>query len=127
MDLSDRSTAQLVSESLDDVTKLVRKEAELLRIGIEETVSARLKGAGLIAGAVVLLLPGLMFIIVGATLAMPFSPHVDFLIGGTFLLIAAGVGIKIGIDRVKGKGKARSEALDKVKEDAKWAREQVKR
>ena len=126
MDLKQRSTAELVSGSIDDATRLLRKEAELLKVGIVETLTARLKGAGIIALAVLAVLPGLLFLIVGATLWLPFSPQADFVIVGALLIAVAGIGIMIGVKKVKGKGRGgSSDALERVKEDVKWARERM--
>lgn len=127
MDVSQRSTAELVAESLDDVTRLLRKEAELLRIGIVESLMSRLKGAGLVALAVVLALPGLLFLIVGAALWLPWSAQLDFLVAGAALLGVAGIAIAIGVRKVKKGDRSANEALEKVKEDARWARGQLKR
>ena len=126
MDTSMKSTAELVSESLEDAQKLLRKEAELLRIGIVESVMDRLKGTGLVAAAAILVLPGLLFIAVGLTLWLPWSPQISFLFSSAVLFAAAGLAIWVGVRKIKGRGKG-SEALDHVKEDARWAREQIRR
>ena len=126
MDVSQRSTAELVSSTLDDATTLLRKEAELLKVGIVESLMSRLKGAGLIAIAALALLPGLFLLIIGAILWLPWSPQADFVIGGTALIIVAGVGILLGVRKIKGKGGGEgSDAIDRVKEDARWARERL--
>lgn len=126
MNLSDRSTAELVAESLDDVTKLVRAEAELLRVGIVESIMGRLKAAGIVVLAGLAILPGLLFLIIGATLWLPWSPQADFVIAGAFLIVAAGVGVWLGVRKFKRGDREGSQALDRVKEDARWVRQRVK-
>lgn len=125
MDVTTKSTAELVAESLEDAQKLLRKEADLLRIGIVESLMDRLKGAGLVAAAAILLLPGLLFIAVGLTLWLPWSAQISYLFSSAVLLGVAGIAIFVGIRKIKGGGKG-SEAIDHVKEDARWAREQLR-
>jgi len=125
MDLSDRSTAELVAGSLDDATRLLRAEAELLKVGIVETIMGRLKAAGIVTLAVLAVLPGLMFLVIGATLWLPWSPQADFVVAGAFLIAAAGLGVWLGIRKFKRGDKDGSEALDRVKEDARWVRQRV--
>lgn len=123
---STKTTSELVSETLEDVLLLVRKEMELVRAGLLETVTAKLKAAGLIAGAVILLLPGLLFILLGAALWLPFSPQTDFLVFGFGLLALAGAAVAAGVKKMRGKSEG-SEAIGHVKEDARWVRERLTR
>ena len=98
-----KSTAELISEALDDFTSLLRKELELARIGLVEAVTARLKGAALIAGAVMAVLPALLFLIVALALWLPFSPQVGFAIVGSGLVVLMAPAVIIGIRLIRGK------------------------
>jgi len=122
-----KSTATLVSETIEDTLTLVRKEIELARIGIIETVSSKLKAAGIVGLGVLLVLPGLLFLFLGVALWLPFSPQADLTIFGGALLALAGVGIWAGARKIKHGDSEASEALEQVKEDARWVRERVKR
>lgn len=124
-DLSSKSTIELVTGAIDDFSRLLRKELELLRIGLVESFSDRLKGAGLIAAAAIAVLPGLLFLLVALALWFPGSPAFGFAMMGLLLLAAAGAAIFFGLRLVRKGGKESNEALDKVKEDARWARERL--
>jgi len=125
-DTSTKTTAELVSETLEDALLLVRKEMELVRTGLMEALASKLKAAGLVAGAAVLLLPGLLFILLGTALWLPFSPQVDFLVFGGVLLALAALGVMLGVRKMRGKVES-SETLGRVKEDARWVRERLTR
>ncbi|MFA5891611.1 MAG: phage holin family protein [Actinomycetota bacterium] len=125
--LSEKSTAELVAGSIDDALKLVRKELELLRIGLTETLSERLKGAGLIGGAALAVVPGLLFVLVALALWLPGSAAFGFFVLGLALLAIAGAAVFFGVKLVRSGGKESSAALDKVKEDARWARGRLTR
>jgi hypothetical protein len=125
VETSTKSTAELISEALDDFTALLRKELELARIGVVEAVTGRLKGAALIAGAVVAVLPALLFLIVALALWLPVSAAAGFLIVGGALVLLMAPAVIFGIRLVKKGGKGSREALDHVKEDAAWARRRL--
>lgn len=125
--LSEKSTAELVAASIDDALKLVRKELELLRIGLTETIGERIKGAGLIGAAVLAVVPGLLFLLVAVALWLPGSPAFGFFLLGILLMVIAGGAIAYGVKLVRKGGKESSAALDKVKEDAAWARGRLTR
>jgi putative superfamily III holin-X len=125
VETSTKSTAELISEALDDFTALLRKELELARIGVVEAVTGRLKGAALIAGAVVAVLPALLFLIVALALWLPVSAAAGFLIVGGALVLLMAPAVIFGIRLVKKGGKGSREVLDHVKEDAAWARRRL--
>ena len=125
-DPATKSTGALVSDALDDFLALLRKELELLRIGLVEAFTDRLKGAGLVAGAAIVVFPGLLFLLVACALWFPGSAAFGFAMMGVIMLALAAAAIAIGVKLLKKGGKRSSEALDKVKEDARWARERVK-
>jgi hypothetical protein len=126
-DPTTKGTGELISEALDDFLTLLRKEFELLRMGLVEAFTDRLKGAGLIAGAVLVVFPGLLFLFVALALWFPGSTAFGFAMLSVILLALAGVAIYFGQRLLRKGGKGSTEALDKVKEDARWARERVKR
>lgn len=124
---STKTTAELVSDTIEDSLALLRKELELARIAILEGMASRLKGAGIAALAVVLVLPGLLFVLLGAALWLPFSPQADLVVFGAGLVALAAGGIWWGVRRLKRGDASSAEALDHVKEDVRWVRERVKR
>lgn len=126
MNASRKPTGELVREIADDLQSLVRKEVELARVEVVGALSSVVKGAGLIAAAVVACMPGLLFLVVALALALPVSPQLGFLIVGGGLLVLAGVGILIGVRLIR-RRRGKITAVDSVKEDVRWAREHLSR
>jgi uncharacterized membrane protein YqjE len=126
-DTSTRSTAELVMDVADDVRLLVRKEIELARIELMEGLKAQLIGAGIIALAVLSVLPALLFAVVALALWLPFSREVSFAIvaGGLSMFTVVGIVAGIWVMRRRRPGLRRS--IDSIKEDVKWARDQMTR
>ena len=120
-----RSTAELVMSVADDVRLLVRKEIELARIELIEGIKAQLIGAGLIALAVIGLLPAMLFFLFSLTFWLPFAPEVSFLIVGAGLLVMAGLGIAMGIGIMRRRRPKLDKSVASIKEDVRWAREQL--
>ncbi len=126
-DTSTKSTTELIRQGLDDILRLLHKELELLKHGLIEALTDRLKAAGLILGAGLLFLPGLTFLFVALALWLPWSAAVGFAVVGMVMFIVAAVVIVWAVRLFKRGGKDSNEALDRVKEDARWARERVTR
>jgi hypothetical protein len=121
-----RSTAELVMDVADDVRLLVRKEIELARIEVIEGLRSLVFGSGLILIAALASLPGLLFLVIALALWLPFSPEVGFAIVGGCLLAFTGAGIAVGVYMVKRRKPGIGKTVDTVKEDVRWAREQIK-
>ncbi|HEX9775915.1 MAG TPA: phage holin family protein [Actinomycetota bacterium] len=126
MENTDKSTSQLVAESIEDAAKLFRLEGELLKDAIVEGVVERMKGVAAVLIAVVLVVPGLLFLVMSGALALPFSPWLDFLVASIVLLGLAALGAWLGVRKIKAGGPGSRAAMDKVKEDARWVRDRVK-
>lgn len=120
-----QSTAELVMELADDLRMLVRKEIELARVELLDGLRAQLIGAGLIALALLSLLPALLFAVFAFAFWLPFSRAVSFAItaGGLSLFTVGGVFVGIWIMRRRRPSLKRS--IDSIKEDVQWAREQL--
>jgi hypothetical protein len=90
-----------------------------------EGLRAQLIGAAIIALAVLALLPGLLFAVFALTFALPFSNAVSFgIVGGGLLLFTAG-GALAGIVVMRRRRPGLKRSIDSIKEDVKWAREQM--
>jgi hypothetical protein len=124
---SARSTAELLMDVTDDVRMLLRKEIELARLELMEGLKAQLIGAGIIALAIASSLPALLFALIALGLWLPFSREVSFAIvaGGLSVFTVAGVGIGIWVMRRRRLRLRRS--IDSIKEDVRWARDQMTR
>ena len=112
-------------EIADDLRMLVRKEIELARIEIFEGIKAQLMGAGFIALAVIALLPALLFFLFALTFWLPWSNQVSFAFTGGVLLALAGLGIMVGVRIMKRRRPKLDKSVASIKEDVKWAREQM--
>ncbi len=120
-----RSTAELVMDVADDLRILVRKEIELARIELMEGLKAQMIGAGFIALAVVSVLPALLFGLFALVHWLPFSVEVAYAIVGGGMLLGTLVLILIGIRVMKDRRPNLDKTVASIKEDVKWAREQL--
>jgi hypothetical protein len=109
----------------DDLRLLIRKEFELARIELMEGLKAQLIGAGLIALAVIGLLPALLFFIFALTFWLPFSDAASFAIVGAVLLTFAGAGALAGRAIMTRRRPRLDRSVASIKEDVRWAREQM--
>lgn len=129
-DAGRKRTGELVREVADDVQMLVRKELELARVELTEGIKTQLKGAGLIAIAVLAALPGLLFLVTALALVLPrwlpISRAAGFaVVGGALLLFTVG-GIVAGIGVVRSRRPSIGTTVETVKEDVRWARERLR-
>lgn len=120
-----RSTAELVMDMADDVRMLVRKELELARIELMEGLKAQLIGSAVIAFALIGLLPAFFFGLIALAAWLPFSREVSYAIVGGGLLGFALLGTLIGIRIMKGRRPRLDKSVASIKEDVRWAREQL--
>ena len=120
-----RSTAELVMDVADDLRMLVRKEIELARIELMEGLKAQLIGAGVITLAVVSVLPALLFGLFALVHWLPFSLEVSYAIVGGGMLLGAVMLIGIGIWIMKRRRPNLDNTVASIKEDVRWAREQL--
>ncbi len=124
---STRSTAELVMDVADDLRMLVRKEIQLARVELVEGLRAQIIGAGIIFLAVMGTLPALLFGLFALTYWLPFSEAVSFAIVGAGLAVFAGVGTVIGVVIMRRRKPRLDRSVASIKEDVKWAREQLTR
>lgn len=120
-----RSTAELVMDVADDLRMLVRKEIELARIELMEGLKAQLIGAGVITLAVVSILPALLFGLFALVHWLPFSLEVSYAIVGGGMLLGAVMLIGIGVWIMKRRRPKLEDTVASIKEDVRWAREQL--
>jgi uncharacterized membrane protein YqjE len=122
---STRSTAELVMDVADDLRMLVRKEIELARVELVEGLRAQVIGAGIILLAVLGTMPALLFGLFALTYWLPYSEAVSFAIVGAGLLVFAVIGTAIGIGIMRRRKPRLDRSVASIKEDVKWAREQL--
>ena len=120
-----RSTVELVMDVADDLRMLIRKEIELARIELVEGLRAQLIGAGLIFLALLGTLPALGFGLFALAFWLPFSREVSFAIVAGGLLLFALLGTAVGIVIMRRRRPRLDKTVASIKEDVKWAREQL--
>ena len=120
-----RSTAELVMDVADDLRMLVRKEIELARIELMEGLKAQLIGAGVITLAVISILPAMLFGLFALVHWLPYSLEVSYAIVAGGMLLGAVMLIGIGIAIMKRRRPKLDATVASIKEDVKWAREQL--
>ncbi len=120
-----RSTAELVMDVADDLRLLIRKEIELARIELMDGLKAQLIGSGLIALAAISVLPALLFAVFALVHWLPFSLEVSYAIVGGGMLLGAVMLIGIGVWIMKRRRPKLDNTVASIKEDVRWAREQL--
>jgi hypothetical protein len=120
-----RSTAELVMDVADDLRLLIRKEIELARIELIDGLKAQLLGAGLIALAIIGLLPALLFGLISLAYWLPFSDAVSFAIVAGGLFVFAALGVVAGLAVMRRRRPKLDRSVASIKEDIRWAREQM--
>jgi hypothetical protein len=121
----DRSTAELVMDVADDLRMLVRKEIELARIELMEGLKAQLIGAGVITLAIISILPAMLFGLFALVHWLPLSLEVSYAIVAGGMLLGAVMLIGIGIWIMKRRRPKLDNTVASIKEDVRWAREQL--
>ena len=123
-----RPLGSIVSSVMDGVRSLIRKEVELAKIEVTEAVAVRAKGAGMMAAAGVFALFALVFIAAAGSAALDLVlPRwaANLIVGGVFLLIALIVFL-VGRRAMKN-APTPQRTQETVKEDVRWAKQQIAR
>lgn len=116
-----KSTASLLTEALDHVSGLVRKEVDLARAEISRAVNRAGMGIGLIVAAVILSLTALNVLAAAfvAWLAETgLGAGLSSLIVGVVILVIAAILVKVGINRVKAVTNAPKRSAESIRRDA---------
>ena len=124
---STRSTAELIMDVADDLRMLLRKEIELARVELMEGLKAQFIGVGIIALALISVLPALLFAVIALALWLPFSREVSFAIVAGGLASFTVVGVVLGIWVMRRRRVRLDRSIDSIKEDVRWARDQMTR
>ena len=124
-----RPLGTLVASAVDGFRTLARKHAELAKIEVSEAASVRGKGAGMFAaaGVVGMYAIGFAAATAAAGLAVVLPVWAAILIVTVLLLIVAGVLVVIGRRTLRTAPPAGERIRETLKEDARWARQQISR
>ncbi len=116
-----RSTASLLSEALQHVSGLVRKEVDLARAETSRAINRAGVGLGLIVAAVILALTALNVLAAAfvAWLAETgLGAGTSALIVGVVVLIVAAILVKVGLNRIKAVTNAPKRSAQSIRKDA---------
>lgn len=120
-----RSTSELIMEVADDLRLLIRKEIELARIEFFEALRAQVIGGALIGLALVASLPALLFGLFALAFWLPYSPEVAFSLVGGGLMTFVLLGVLTGLAIMRRRRIRLKRSIDSIKEDVRWARDQL--
>jgi len=125
---TDQSLGELFGTLTSDLSELVRSEMELARVEIREEAAKAGRAAGLLGagGLIAYLGLGLMAMAAAWGLAEVVDAGWAFLIVG---LVIAAIGVVVlmkGRDRLREVRPVPEETVETLKEDARWARAQLK-
>ena len=124
-----RTLGAVIASAVDGARTLVRKHVELARIEMTEAVSARAKGAGMMAVAAVLGLFALGFAAASgsAALDLVLAAWAAHLIVSAAFVAIAGVLVLAGRRAMRTAPATPERTQETLKEDARWARQQLAR
>jgi Putative Actinobacterial Holin-X, holin superfamily III len=126
---SKRPLGALITSAIDGTRVLVRKQVELARIEMTEAVSVRAKGAGMMAGAAVMGLFALGFAAAAGSVALALvlpAWAANLIVAAVFVAIAGALAL-IGRNAIRNAPTTPEQTQETLKEDARWARQQLAR
>ena len=123
-----RPFGTVAASAVEGFRTLVRQQIELAKLEIIEAISARAVGIGMMLGAGVLLAyaAGFMAVAVAAGLAVVLPRWAAYLIVAVLLVGAAATLVLLG-RRVIRTAPSMERTPDTLKEDARWAQQQIAR
>jgi len=126
--MSERGIGTVVSDLLAEVTALFRNEIRLAKAEIAETVKRMAIGLILAAAGVFVALLGLIFLLeaaVGGLMLLGLNLALSALIVGVVALVAAGLCVWLGIQRLRIGKLSESKTAQQFKRDAATVRRRV--
>jgi len=122
-----RPTGSLLSDALNQLTRLVRGEVALAKAEVSQNLKNAALGIGLLVGAVVLALVALNVLAAAlvAALANLIGPGWAALVVGILILAAAGLLAMRGLNALKPENLAPSRTVRNVQADAQTIKENV--
>lgn len=124
----ERSLGELFSELAEDMTTLVRKEVQLARTETMEKISTATRSIVMMVVGGLLAYAGLVALVIAAAIALgALMPYwLSSLIVG-LVVIAVGAGILMaGRSSLTSMNPVPEKTIETLKEDANWAKEQVR-
>ena len=124
-----RPIGQILASVVGGFGILARKHVELAKIEAAEAVSVRGKGAGMMAGAAVVAMyaVGFLFAAGAAALALVVPVWAAILIVAVLMFLVAWVLVMLGRRTIKSAPAPAERTQEALKEDMRWAKQQIKR
>jgi len=122
-----RPLGAVVTSAIDSTRTLMKKQVELVKIEMTEAVSVRAKGAGMMAGAAVMALYALGFVAAAGAVALALvlpAWAANLIVAAVFVAIAGALAL-IGRNAIKNAPTIPEQTQETLKEDARWARQQI--
>jgi protein-S-isoprenylcysteine O-methyltransferase Ste14 len=119
----------VIASAIDGTRTLVRKQVELAKIEMTEAVSVRAKGIGMMAGAAVLGLFALGFAALALSAALDLVLPLwaaNLIVALAFVAIAGGLALA-GRRAFRTAPNTAERTQETLKEDARWAKQQLAR
>ena len=129
VDAERRAFGQILASLVGGFGTLARKHVELAKIEAAEAVSVRGKGAGMMAGAAVVAMYaiGFLFAAGAAALALVVPVWAAILIVAVLMFLVAWVLVMLGRRTIKSAPAPAERTQEALKEDMRWAKQQIKR
>ena len=115
-----RSISRLFGDALDNLSKLIRTEVQLARAEVTEKASKAAIGAGMLFGAMLLLIPALVLFLIALAAwltSLGLSPVTAHFLSGCVALLVSGVLAFVGLARLKPSSLAPRETIREIKRD----------
>ena len=124
-----RPIGQILTSVAGGFGILARKHVELAKIEAAEAVSVRGKGAGMMAGAAVVAMYaiGFLFAAGAAALALVVPVWAAILIVAVLMFLVAWVLVMLGRRTIKSAPAPAERTQEALKEDMRWAKQQIER
>ena len=124
-----RPIGQILTSVVGGFGILARKHVELAKIEAAEAVSVRGKGAGMMAGAAVVAMYaiGFLFAAGAAALALVVPVWAAILIVAALMFLVAWVLVMLGRRTIKSAPAPAERTQEALKEDMRWAKQQIER
>ena len=122
----DRSIAQLVGDSISELTKLVQNEIDLARAEVIEKVSMGTAAAKFVVAGAMLLTPGVVLLLLAVAselMVLGLSQPLAYLCSGLGALIIAAALIWAGMSRLSASALKPSATLEQIRQDKATATE----
>lgn len=121
-----RSISRLFGAALENMSKLIRTEVQLARAEVTEKASKAAVGAGMLFGAMLLLIPALVLFLMALAawlVHQGLSPVTAHLLSGFVAVIGSAILAYVGLQRLKPSELTPRETIREVERDIAAAKE----